>query len=109
MDGVDIEGMVRDGFLSLDRVFADYRAWQSVEEIAEFTTRCDWSDDPADLVEAIVSLQSVTRYGITVYRWSDEDADGLGDAVFYGPPTFSREKAIADGKQHARECHVGEK
>lgn len=94
---VDVAGLAEAGLLDLDAVFS--RAdWRQVFSLAAYTA-CVYGngDEPG---EVRVVLYSATEYGITAYRWVEEDDGGTHEQ---GPVTLDRDEAIELGEEYAVE------
>lgn len=95
---VDVKGLVDAGLLDLDNVFrtAD---WRVVDSITTFTA-CVYGPEGDSPGEVRVALQSATEYGITAYRWAEQDDSGTHET---GPVTLDREEAEREGQEYADE------
>jgi hypothetical protein len=70
---IDVEGLVAAKLLNLKAVF-EKSDWKTVKVINSYTA-CSYgeTDEPG---EVEIVLQKATEYGITAYRWAEEDDGG---------------------------------
>lgn len=96
---IDLAGLIEDGHLDLEAIFRRAEWWR-VETIASYTAWV-YGDDGDGPGEAWVSLWSAEAYGLTAWRWEDEDDAGSHDA---GPITLDRDEAVRGGEAHAADA-----
>jgi hypothetical protein len=95
---VDVAGLVEAGLLDLDAVF-DRADWQTDDGITTYTA-CVYGSEGDKPGEVRVVLQSVAEYGITAYRWAEQDGSGTHES---GPITLDRDEAVSGGEDYASE------
>lgn len=93
---IDINGLIEDGHIDLDEVF-EGAAWTKDSEIATYTA-CVYGPEGDLPGEVRVILQVSELYGITAWRWRDDDGSYGGDT---GDITLDRLVAIQAGEEHA--------
>ena len=94
---VDLAGLIDDGHLTLDSVF-DRADWRSIDGISSYVACCYGrdGDQPGTIT---VLLESAECYGITAYRWAEDDGGGADER---GEITLDRAVAVEEGESHAR-------
>ena len=93
---VDLCGLIDDGHLTLDGVF-ERADWRAIDGIGSYVACC-YGRDGDEPGTVTVLLESAECYGITAYRWAEDDGGGADER---GEITLDREAAIEDGESHA--------
>ena len=95
---VDVAELVEDGHLDLDDVFRK-SDWRRQCAITTFTS-CVYGHNGDEPGEVEIVLESAEEYGITAYRWVEQDDGGTHN---YGPITLDQDEAVAAGEEYAEE------
>ena len=93
---VDLRGLIDDGHLTLDSVF-ERANWRAIDGIGSYVACC-YGRDGDEPGTVTVLLESAECYGITAYRWAEDDGGGADER---GEITLDREAAVEDGESHA--------
>lgn len=75
---VDVQGLIDHGCLDLERAF-DKASWKVGESVATYNANAFGynEDEPG---QALIFLQTATKFGITAYRWYDPLSEDNGPA-----------------------------